>query len=562
MDEAGDAAVCDGDEEVFGGDGGESEEALEGLLRRDGADVEGLRVEGDVRDVALHAGRLAEEDFDVHVDRAVAEVRVLEDEALVAAGDADEGDGAAFALADGFEKRAVLLADGEHVALLCLAAPDLHRVHRLLLVVDEAEVEVGAGVLDDFGAGVGKAAGADVVDGEDGVLVAHRGAGLDDLLGAAFHFGVAALDGVEVEGLVVGAGRHGGGGAAAESDAHRGAADLDNPGAGRNRKFFDVFAADGAHAAREHDGLVVAPVAAVGGHFVGAEEAGELRASELVAEARAANWAFNHDVERGGEAGRKRQAVLLPGLLVAGDAEVGDHEAGEAGLRLRAGARGALVADFAADASRRAGEGRDGGRVVVRLDLHEEVELLARVVVALCLGVDGEGVGLEALDDAGVVLVGDECAVRVGLVRLADHAEEGGVLRLAVDDPFGVEDLVAAVLGVDLAEHDELGVGRVALRGDKGVGEILDLVGAHGEAELLVGPLDGGGAFAEDVEFAARGGREALEEVGEVGVEALGHAVEDGVARGGEVIGRKLRARGVRDDVADAALDALDFGDA
>ena len=183
-------------------------------------------------------------------------------------------------------------------------------------------------------------------------------------------------------------------------------------------------------------------------------------------------------------------------------------------------------------------------------------------MVALGRGVDGEGVGLEALDDAGVVLVGDERAVGVGLVRLADHAEEGGVLLLAVDLPLGVEDLVAAVLGVNLAEHDELGVGRVALRGDEGVGEILDLVGAHREAELLVRAFNGGGTFVEDVELAAGGRREALEEVGEVGVESLGHAVEDGVARGGEVIGRKLRARGVRDDVADAALDALDLGDA
>jgi hypothetical protein len=55
----------------------------------------------------------------------------------------------------------------------------------------------------------------------------------------------------------------------------------------------------------------------------------------------------------------------------ARDAQVRDREADQARLRLRAAARRPFVADLAARAGRRAGERRDRGRVVVRLDLHQ-----------------------------------------------------------------------------------------------------------------------------------------------------------------------------------------------
>ena len=56
--------------------------------------------------------------------------------------------------------------------------------------------------------------------------------------------------------------------------------------------------------------------------------------------------------------------------------------------------------------------------------------------------------------------------------------------------------------------------------------------------------------------------KEAVEKAGEVGVEAFGHAVENGVAGGGDVLCGEFRARAVRDDVLDAALDAGDLADA
>ena len=61
-------------------------------------------------------------------------------------------------------------------------------------------------------------------------------------------------------------------------------------------------------------------------------------------------------------------------------------------------------------------------------------------------------------------------------MRIADHAEERFLARFAVNGPTGIEDLVAAVLGIGLREHHEFDVGRIALQAREGVGEVVDLV--------------------------------------------------------------------------------------
>ena len=85
------------------------------------------------------------------------------------------------------------------------------------------------------------------------------------------------------------------------------------------------------------------------------------------------------------------------------------------GLGLGAAAGRALVADLAARAGSGAGVGRDRGRVVVRLDLHQDVDRLGRVAV-----LPGRGVGEEARRDvpsmtAALSLYADEHAARARL---------------------------------------------------------------------------------------------------------------------------------------------------
>ena len=119
-----------------------------------------------------------------------------------------------------------------------------------------------------------------------------------------------------------------------------------------------------------------------------AEVAEDRGPTELVVERGAAERAFGHDVERGRDARRRANPLgVLPRLERAGDAQVGDRETDETGLGLAAAPGRAFVANLAARAGRGAGERRNRRRVVVRLDLAEDVRrLVVRAVHAVGVG--------------------------------------------------------------------------------------------------------------------------------------------------------------------------------
>ena len=188
--------------------------------------------------------------------------------------------------------------------------------------------------------------------------------------------------------------------------------------------------------------------------------------------------------------------------------------------------------------------------MVVGLDLHELIEIVLLEAVGVGLRVDGEDVGPEAGDDRRIVLVRRERILRTLLVGVLDHPEKGIFFLLSVDDEFGTENLVTAMLGVDLAEHHELRVGRVAPGLLKALGEILHLLFGNGEPDLLVGFADGVYALGENVVSAAGTRFVHVEKVAEIGVNALGHLV---VERG-EAFPAERRGHAE----ADSALDALD----
>jgi hypothetical protein len=206
----------------------------------------------------------------------------------------------------------------------------------------------------------------------------------------------------------------------------------------------------------------------------------------------------------------------------------------DAGLGLAADAGGRLVADFAADAGGGAGEGRNGGGVVVGLDLDHEVDLVAHVAVGARVAVHAQGVGVESLEHAGVVAIGHEGAVGMDGVGVADHLEERQVEGAAVFRPGGRENLVAAVFGVHLSEGDEFGVRRVAAGLAADVEEVVDLFPAEREAHGLVGLHEGVSSAGEHVEDASAGGLLPVEEAIEGIVDPLGHAVEEDGGRGAE----------------------------
>ena len=117
----------------------------------------------------------------------------------------------------------------------------------------------------------------------------------------------------------------GAGGTAAETDEHGRAAEDDEVVAGIDGGFFDVFGADVAEAAGEHNGFVItAELGAAGvGHllFEGAEVAVDGGPAEFVVEGGGAERAFEHDVEGGDDAGRFAE-IFFPWPDGSGDFQI------------------------------------------------------------------------------------------------------------------------------------------------------------------------------------------------------------------------------------------------
>ncbi len=426
------------------------------------------------------------------------------------------------------------------------------------------------------------------MDEGDGVVIAHGPAAVDDLLTAAFHFGIVALDAGEIEILAAGAAGHGAGRAAAETDEHGRAAEHDEAVAGQNVALLHVAGADIAKPSGEHDGFVIAAdflgvrVFARGGHFLfeGAEVAVDGGATEFVVEGGTTEGAFDHDIESGNDAAGFAVG-FFPRLFGSGDAEIGNGETGQTGLGSCSDAGGTLIADLPAGTGCGTGERRDCGGVIVRFDLAENVDVLVVGGVALGVGIDKETSAPRSGEDGGVVTVGGEDALAVELVGVADHRKERFLLLLSVDIPRGVKDFVAAVLGVGLRKHHQLDVVGIAFEFGESFDEVIDLILGQSESERGIGGDEGSATFGED-----RHGRERTRFVvvkehlaGFERIEdGLGHAVVEvgcELARAGGCVseltaylagrgssaselaacGRRLRAQ--IDRILDHALDAL-----
>ena len=345
-----------------------------------------------------------------------------------------------------------------------------------------------------------------------------------------------ALHRVEIELGRVGAGGHRAGGAAAHADAHAGAAELDQQRTGRKLDFLGLCGIDAAEAARDHDGLVVAALDGVEvarhGLLIFAEVAQQVGTAEFVVERGTAQRALGHDLQRAGDVlGLAVVAVFRPQLR--------HGEAGQAGLRLGAAAGGAFVADLAASAGGCTGERRNGGRVVVRLDLHQHMAEGAIFLIALRAVGGNEALDGRAFHHRGVVGIGDDRVLRVLLLGVADHREQALRLGLAVDGEVGVEDLVAAVLAVGLREHHELDVAGVATQAGEGVDQVIDFVLGQRKAEAGVRGHQRRAAAGLHVDLRHRLCGQLAEQAGGLldrGQHRFGHAVMQRAGRGGQLV--------------------------
>ena len=166
--------------------------------------------------------------------------------------------------------------------------------------------------MNELGKSVGQAARTDIVNSQYRIRCAQLRATIDDFLGAALHFGVATLHRIEVEIRGIGARGHRRRCAAAHSDQHSRSAQMDEQRALRQPTFGCMFSANVAHAAGDHDRLVIAADFSAHVLFERPKISREIRPPELVVERRGADRSIEHDRKR------RRDAVGLSGVRFPG----------------------------------------------------------------------------------------------------------------------------------------------------------------------------------------------------------------------------------------------------
>ncbi len=161
-------------------------------------------------------------------------------------------------------------------------------------------------------------------------------------------------------------------------------------------------------------------------------------------------------------------------------------ESREPGLGSRTTARRTLVANLAARSGRSAGERRDRRRMIVRLDLHDQMRRLRLVGKPPLAGCDHEPLRRRPLDDGRIVRIGRKHAFRCVGVRVLDHLKEALVGGLSLDDPVGIEDFVPAMLRVGLREHHELHVRGIAADRAELLDEVDDLIVRQRQTQITI----------------------------------------------------------------------------
>ena len=559
------ATVTDRNKERLVGDGGVCKHAvshvLDSCIGRNHRRVQRTLLTLFVTD---HAGRLAKEHAQRHVNRSRAEVPVGQGQVLFGDSLAHHGVRAAFTLTDGVEHIELVAGDCNHIAFLGFVTPDFERAHTRFVVGNVAKFKLTTetAIVHQFREGVGKSTCTHVVNEGNRVFFVHRPAAVDDFLAAAFHFGVLTLHRGKVERFITGTVSHRACCTTTETDKHGRTAEHNQVVTRIDVALFDMFMLDVTETTGQHNRLVVTAdfLAVLGIDFLfeSTEVTEDVWAAVFVVECSATQRTFNHDVEGRRNAGRATE-VLFPRLDCTRQFQVRNTKAREAGLRLTALTRGTFVADFATTTGSGTRERRNRRRVVVGLNLHEDIDFFVVEVVLVRTRVSVEAASDSALHHGGVVLVRTKDVGIVELVGVLDHLEQGLVLFDAVDSPFGTEHLVAAVFRVGLSEHVEFHVGGVAFELGEVLHQVIDFIGAQSEAHFLVGLHEGVAAFGKHRNHVQRTRFFLAEENfqgGGVGENGLGHAV---VNLGGDFLTGASRCSTFKlHVVSDGAFNALD----
>ena len=250
-----------------------------------------------------------------------------------------------------------------------------------------------------------------------------------------------------------------------------------------------MIGANVADPARQHDRFVITAqlfaIVAVHFFFISTEVAVQCRTTKFVVKRRAAQRAFGHDVQRGDNALRLTE-IFFPRLFEARNSQVGNGETNQTRFRLRAAPGGTFIADFTAGTGRRARPRRNRRRVVVSFDFHQNMRRFLMEIVAARFVVSKVAAHFRTFHYGGVIFISRENVIWRGFESIFDHLEQRFRLLFTVDNPVGIKNFVAAVLGVRLSEHIQLDVVRVTTKLCESILQIVNFIFRQCQAKTQV----------------------------------------------------------------------------
>ena len=264
-------------------------------------------------------------------------------------------------------------------------------------------------VIDGLGHRVRQTAGTDVVNQQDGIVVTHLPATIDNFLRAALNFRITALHGRKIKILATDSARDAGRRPTTKADQHRWPANDRDLCSNRHVDLGRVAFTHIANTASDHDGFVIAANFIIGQArqtaFEGSKIAQQIRPPEFVVERGAADGSFDHDVERLRHAVRVRK-IEFPRLLEAGNPEVRHRKSRQPCFWLGAEARCAFVANLTAGSGCRTWKRRNRRWVVVSFDLHQDMHGFVAVVIFATTVSRHQAQSGPTLDNRSIVRVG------------------------------------------------------------------------------------------------------------------------------------------------------------
>ncbi len=190
--------------------------------------------------------------------------------------------------------------------------------------------------------------------------------------------------------------------------------------------------------------------------------------------------------------------ILFPRLLRTRNAQIRYRKAAQTRLRLAATPGRALITNLAARTGRRTGKRRNRRRMVMRLHLHQNMNIFfMRTVHAI--RIREKPPATRTLDHRSIVLVGRQNPLRRVMVGIANHAKQTLGLRLPVNHPIGIENLVTAMLRVGLRKHHQLDIRGIALKVLEIFQQIINFVLGQRQPPILIGLRQGRTATAEHI---------------------------------------------------------------